>query len=171
MTTKFPADAQLLIDQAICNLWDKKYPKPDLEPLGAWLESDGWDYVVDGIFSPYFHIEKVKDYFSDESLIDYGYAVATSEITDKLRIEFARHKIDYLLSESMDSVHIIEIESMDMPPAVLCILMYYHGQGGAFFDFIGVDFSAEDFVNSIKNEIILDHEFLTDSKILEFWLK
>lgn len=171
MANKFPPNLRTLLDQAICNLWDKNCPQPDLSPLGDWLEVDGWDFVVDGIFSPYFHIERAKEFFSDEALLDYGYAVEISTITDEIRLEFARHKIDYLLNDSMDSMHVIEIESTKMPPAVLCILMYYHGQGGAFFNAISVDFSAEDYVDSMKNEIILDQQYLTDSQILKYWVK
>ena len=171
MTNKIPTNLRPLVDQAICNLWDKNCPLPDLSPLGEWLEVDGWDYVVDGIFSPYFHMDVLKDFLSDEMLMDYGYVVDAIEITDAIRVEFARQKIDYLITESMDSMHVIELESKSMPPAVLCILMYYHGQGGAFFNSIDVDFSAEDYVNSIKDEIVLDHHYITDQQILEAWMK
>jgi len=171
MTKKIPANLRPLVDQAICNLWDKNCPLPDLSPLGDWLEVDGWDYVVDGIYSPYADMDALKEFLSDEMLIEYDYAAHASEITDAIRLEFARQKIDHLLTESMDSMHVIELESKSMPPAVLCVLMYYHGQGGAFFNSIDVDFSAEDYIESFKEDIILDQHSLSDQQILSAWMK
>jgi hypothetical protein len=171
MTKKFPANLRSLVDQAICNLWDKNCPLPDLSPLGEWLEVDGWDYVVDGIYSSYADMEVLKEFLCDEMLIEYDYTAHTSEITDAIRLEFARQKIDHLLSESMDSMHVIELESENMPPAVLCILMYYHGQGGASFYSIDVDFSAEDYIESFKEDIILYQHNLSDQQILSAWMK
>ena len=171
MTNKIPTNLRPLVDQAICNLWDKNYPLPDLSPLGDWLEVDGWDYVVDGIYSPYVDMEALKEFLSDEMLIEYDYVEYASEITDAIRLEFARQKIDHLLTESMYSMHVIELESKHMPPAVLCVLMYYHGQGGAFFNSIDVDFSAEDYINLVKDDIILYQHYITDSQLLEAWAK
>ena len=85
MTKKFPANLRSLVDQAICNLWDKNCPLPDLSPLGEWLEVDGWDYVVDGIYSSYADMEVLKEFLSDEMLIEYDYAAHTSEITDAIK--------------------------------------------------------------------------------------
>jgi hypothetical protein len=71
----------------------------------------------------------------------------------------------------MDSMHVIELESKKMPPAVICILMYFHPQGGAFFDPIKVDFTVEDYLDSIKDDIILDKDHLSDQLILQAWVK
>ena len=173
MTAKFPVELRPLVDQAIFHLWDINYPRPDLTPLSDWLGigSDGWDYVVDGLISPYIYIDEAKEFFSDEMLIEYDYVEYASEITDAIRLEFARQKIDHLLTESMYSMHVIELESKHMPPAVLCVLMYYHGQGGAFFNSIDVDFSAEDYINLVKDDIILYQHYITDSQLLEAWAK
>jgi hypothetical protein len=172
MTAKFPIQLRPIIEQAICHLWDKNFPCPDLTPVGDWLglANDGWDYVVDGLFSSYFHIENIKEFFSDEMLIDYGYVVNSTDINNEIRIKCARDRINYLLSESMDSMHVINLESKKMPPAVLCILMYHHGQGGAYFNSIKVDFSVEDYIDSIKGDIILGQNYLSDQQILQNWI-
>ena len=173
MTAKFPVELRPLVDQAIFHLWDIKYPRPDLTPLSDWLGigSDGWDYVVDGLISPYIYIDEAKEFFSDEMLIDYGYEVEPPDITDAIRLTFARERIEHLISVSMDSMHVIELESKKMPPAVICILMYFHPQGGAFFDPIKVDFTVEDYLDSTKDDIILDKDQLSDQLILQAWVK
>lgn len=173
MTAKFPVELRPLVDQAIFHLWDKKYPRPDLTPLGDWLGlgSEGWDYVVSGLFSPYVHIEDTKEFFSDEMLIEYGYAVNLSDITDEIRLKCACQRIDSLISGSLDSMHVIELESEKMPPAVICILMYYHPQGGAYFTSIDIDFSVEDYIDSIKDDIILGQDYFSHQQILKAWVK
>jgi len=171
MTAKFPIELRHLLDQAICNLWDKNYPRPDLTSVCDWLERDGWDYVLGGFFSSYIYIKNANDYFFDGMLIENDYVVDEADVTDEIRLAFARQKINYLISESGDSLHVIELESEKMPPAVLCILMSYNLQDGDDFTSIDVDFSVEDYLESIRDDVILGQEYLSDQQILQTWLK
>jgi hypothetical protein len=87
------------------------------------------------------------------------------------RLIFARGQIEYLLSTSMDSFHSIPIEMKRMPPAEICFTMYFHGQGGATFYGIEVTHSAQDYIESLKGEFILDANDLSDMKFLDLWKK
>ena len=58
-----------------------------------------------------------------------------------------------------------------MSPAALCILMYYHPQGGAEFGSLEVCHSIEDYLESFKGDIIMDANDLSDREILRLWRK
>ena len=171
MTTIFPPKLQKILDKAVLHLWDKAIPLPDLSSLEEWLETDGWDDVVSGIQGSYIHLSEALEFFNDEVLIEYVDIDQQLRITNDDRISFARNHMEFKISESMDSFHSIAFETKKMPPAVLCITMYYHGQGGAEFHDISVCHSTEDYLQDCCGEIIMDPNDLSDLKIIEMWKK
>lgn len=171
MATKFPKKFQLLIDDAICHLWDPKYPEPDLQLLTEFLEDEAWDDLVMGILGGYIDRDRLIEFLDDSIFMDYEYVDEKTGITDQDRINFARGRLQYLLDESMYSIHAFEVESKSMPPASLCIMMYYHGQGGATYYDISVWHSYDEYLAIQKPEIIMEQGDISDDEILKLWKK
>jgi len=171
MDTKLPKKVQLLIDDAIRHLWDPKFPKPDLSLLSEWLEDEAWDDVVNGIWGGYIDRDRLVELLDDATMMDYIDVDQETGITDQIRIDFARGRLDALLEETMCSIHAIDVTSKGMPPASLCIMMYYHGQGGASFYDLTVCHSIEDYLASLKPENILANGDLSDKELLKLWRK
>ena len=171
MSTKFPPNLQKSIDAAVLHLWDKRMPEPDLAQLIGWLESEGWNDVVKGLIACYVYVSEVIEVLNDETLMEFTDITERKSIINSDRILFARRHIDSLISSSMDSFHSIPISSKKFPPAELCLTMYFHPQGGADFYDICICHSAEDFVEAVKGELIMDAKDLSDKEILDLWRK
>jgi hypothetical protein len=171
MNAKFPPNVQKTLDAAVLHLWDKRRPEPDLDSLSEWLEGDGWDDVVSLSVGCCIYTDRIMDDLNDETLLEYRDIADPKKITNPQRIEFARSRIEHLISDSMDSFHAIPIESKNMPPAELCFTMYFHPQGGAYFSGISVCHSHQDYLNDCEGDFIIDANDLSDSQILTLWKK
>lgn len=177
---RFPPKVRALLNAAVLALQDPARPVPDLSPITEWLEVDGWDYVVNGQVSSYCHVDslagtndldKLLGFFNDDSLLEYTDIENYSLIKDSDRIEFARSEIARRLEESMDSVHCIPVHSTTVSPAYLCMMVYFHPQGGAFFSNLEVCHSVDDYLKPLKGDIVLDADSLSDKDILQRWHK
>ena len=171
MATKYPKKFQLLIDDAIRHLWDPKYPKPDLQSLTELLEDEAWDDLVMGILGGYIDRDSLIEFLDDSTLMDYEYVDEKTGITDQSRINFARGRLQSLLDETMCSIHTIDVESKAMPPATLCIMMYYHPLGGSSYYDISVWHTEDEYLDCLKPEIILEQGDISDVEILKLWKK
>ena len=165
---EFPPELQRILDAAVLHLWDEKNPASDLNPLKEWFEIDGWDDVIAGLVGPYVDIDSASEDFNDEVLMEEMEIVDQSTITNDNRVAFARGLITSKLLESMDSLSSIVVQTKKMPPAVLCIAHYYHGQGGVFFHDLCVCHSTEDYLR-MRDYIIINDNQLSDSKIINLW--
>ena len=169
MTLKFPVALQKKLEEAALHLWDKSYPEPDLSSMAVWLETDGWDFVVNGLYSSCIYSSVVMNDLDDETLMEHIEVTSRRKIKNSDRILFTKNHIEYLLSDSMDSLHSIPIEFRKMPPAELCFTMYYHGQGGAMFGDFQLCHSSEEFIEQFEGDIILTPDDLSDLQILNLW--
>ena len=170
-TIYFPAEIRGLLDAAVLKLWDPARPVSDLSPVADWLEADGWDHLVRGTVGSYRYVSEVAEYLDDFYLIEYTDIEDYSQIKNADRLKYARMMIADKLEECMDSIHCIPVESLSMPPAALCMVMYYHPQGGAEFGYLEVCHSIEDYLESFKGDIIMDVNSLSDREILRLWRK
>ncbi len=168
---EFPPEVRELLDAAVLALWDPARPAPDLSPITEWLEVDGWDYVVDGIVGSYCYVSELAEYLDDDNLLEYTDIERHSQIKNADRLDFARSEIASKLDDCMDSIHCIPVESPSMPPAALCMMMYYHPQGGAAFGSLEVCHSVEDYLESFKGDIVMNANDLSDRDILGLWRK
>ena len=168
---EFPRSLHKILEEAVLHLWDDNYPEPDLTPLGKWLEVDGWNEVVTGLFSSCIYASSILEDLNDENLIEYTEVANKKKIKNSDRITFARNHIEHLLSESMDSLHSITIDFEKMPPAELCFTMYYHGQGGAMFGDFELCHSPEEFIKEFDGDLITTPADLSDLQILDLWKK
>jgi hypothetical protein len=177
---EFPPEVRALLDQAVLALWDPARPDPDLNSITDWLEVEGWDYVVDGLVGAYRYVGsrtgpnylgQIVDYLNDDYLLECTDIDNYSRIKNADRIEFARSVIASSLEESMDSIHSIPVLSDTMPPADLCMMMYFHPQGGAEFSNLFVCHSIDDYLEPLKGDIAMDANSLSDRDILKLWRK
>lgn len=170
MKTNCPKPIQEVLDDLIRHLWDQNFPKPNLDSLSEWLEVDGWDDVVDGLHASYVYCDALAEFFNDRVLMDYVDLRDLESITDADRLTYARNRVEFLTQESMDSLHIIEIDSETLPPAVLGVMLYYHGQAGeASFHEIKAAFTPEDYIKSKKGVLVMGNDDLSDEEILQMW--
>lgn len=169
MKNNCPKPIQDVLDDLIRHLWDPNFPKPNIESLSDWLEVDGWDEVADGLYASYVYLDVVSEYFNDEMLMEYVDVKDMQSITDAERLTYARSRIESMVHESMDSLHIIEIDSETLPPAILGITLYYHGQGGVIFHEIKAALTPEEYIESNKGSIVMGDDDLSDEEILQMW--
>lgn len=168
---ELPLDLQALLKRAFLHLSDRSLPKVDLRPLSEWLEVEGWDDVVTGLVSSYIDSSCLLDDFNDEMLLEHSDIENASLIKASDRIAYARQRIEYLLSTSMDSVHAVPIMFEHEIQAELCFTMYYHPQGGATFGEFELHHRSEEFLERYAGEIITDPRDLSDSQIRHLWKK
>jgi hypothetical protein len=71
----------------------------------------------------------------------------------------------------MDCIHRLPIDSASMPPADLCMMMYFHPQGGASISDLMVCHSVDDYLASRDGSIVISESSLTDKKILRMWAR
>ena len=168
---EFPPEVRALLDQAVLHLWDPTRPVPDLWPIKDWLEVDGWGHVVTGLAGSYCYLNSLSDDLNDTTLLDNWDIEKKSQIKNADRIQYARSVIDSRLEESMDSIHSIPVHSDTMPPADLCMMIYFHPQGGTEFYDLMVCHSIDDYLESLKGDIVMDMNKLRDRDILRHWTK
>jgi hypothetical protein len=152
-------------------LWAPESPQPDFKPIGRWLEVEGRDLLGTSLQATCVFLDTLGWAFSDSSIVDYGWVKGISEITDHVRVEFARDKIQQALDESRISVHVIELGSDKPPPAHLCFLVDDAGPSGLDFQYLGIYSSLDNFleVNDLVAQLILDAQTPSDERILVMW--
>lgn len=167
MTTKFPKKFQALIDDAIRHLWDPNCPKPDLRPLTQWLRDQAWEDVMNGILGGYIDCQKVHGFLDDASLVAPMNVDTKTSITDTYRVNFAKGRLNALFDQSACSIHALDVASKAMPPASLCMMIQHNGVSGARFHNLVVCHCAEDYLASLKHEVVLEQGALQDEDILK----
>lgn len=171
MNDTFPLEIQTVLDAAILRLGAPESPQPDFEPVGRWLEVEGRDLLGLSLRASCVFLDGFDSIFSDSSIVDYGWVEEIGEITDQVRVEFAREMIQHALDESLISVHVIELASGKHPPADLCFLVYDNGPGGLDFQYLGIYPSVENFleVNDLGVQLVQDAQTPSDEHILAIW--
>jgi hypothetical protein len=149
---------------------------PDIERLYEWLESDGWDALIDAWVDEelVMNLEKLSSYFSDSELED-------DTITNGIRVEHARWWISKSItnSESLDdfdfkSVHSYEIKRQDGKSAIIGCTIASMGQSGDEVVWYGVFPTRREFLNRLKESgywVLQDIEAIDDATILALWQK
>jgi hypothetical protein len=154
----------------------KGTPEPDLKPLYDWYEVDGWDAVI----SAWTHEAMAFNlfYLAQNTFEDNEMAacegIEVDEITDELRISYARGRIEsgYEDEYLTPTLHSCELKRADWDSVILGCVMEIHGQGGLYLNWWGLFKTQDDFYDSIRNSgyiIESDLEGITDEQILSLW--
>lgn len=171
MQVNFPREIRKILDLEVMRLWDSSYSQQDLNPVGRWFEVEGHDWLGMSLQSSCIYLDALIEFFSDSSIIAYGWAEEMHEITDPVRLEFIRHMIQHALEASQTSVHVIEYIPSKFPPADLCFLLVDNGPGGYDFQYLDVYFSFDDFLtgNELTQQLIFAPSNLSEEQILGMW--
>ena len=169
MALEIPSDLRSLSEDVIKSLADSNKAIPDLQLLCDWLENDEWDEVVMSILGQFVYLDQIADkYFYDDCLQEY-IDIEDGEITDQIRIDFARDKIDHAISISEDSVHAIQL-SLDQSSSffLLCVING-QGQGGWEVEWGYVYQNIDELMASLDSYMLIDSKSATDKEILKLW--
>ena len=182
MTTlpALPPELWRLRDAAIEHVLNDAPLPPDFERLHEWFEVDGWDAVVaawdDGDEMALKFDDFVNQYLSDNDIRDWEGLDESDPITDAMRIEFFRARIDWIISGNneyiMPSVHSCKVERGDGKSAVIGYTVEIHGQGGPVLVYQGVCLTREAFDEHLRKSgfrLCREVETLDDAGILDVW--
>jgi hypothetical protein len=177
---EFPRSLQKILEEGVLHLWDDNYPKPDLTPLGEWLEVDGWDDLLAAWTNEDVALN-LKEWanfkFSDSSLRDDEGIDDSVAITDQMRVDYARAAISDAVEQSdgydSPSVHSFPIERKDGKQAILGCTVEIHGQTGPVPQWHGVFADKEAYYGYLRETGFLLHsnvDEISDAEILSFWV-
>jgi hypothetical protein len=169
MSLEIPSDLQALSADVIESLADSNKALPDLQPLHVWLENDGWDEVVMSILGQIVYLDHIASIFFYDSCLKEHIDISQDEITDQIRVDFARKKIDYAISISEDSVHAIHL-SLDQSSSffLLCVING-QGQGGWEVEWGYAYQNIDELMGYLGNYILIDSKSATEKEILKLW--
>ena len=180
-TIKIPENIQRICDHLIENAESKTFSNNDLIELQNWLETDGWDDLV----APWRLDELAlnlnewdAETLSDFSLRDFEGLDESELITNEIRVNFARERIQDEIENgdglSNPSVIAYEIKNINGKSAILGCTVEIHGQLGPETHWHGLFVTKEEFYEHLKNrDFIIQSEVekMSDSKILDLWKK
>lgn len=162
---------------AVINHLVSNSPLPvGIEELQDWLEVEG-DLIDSWINEDVVFCLKLyaNDYFTDKYLIDDAGLDNSENITDQLRLDFARSKISKTLQDegsSNPSVHGFQIHNQNGQKAILGSTVEVRGQTGNFFEWHGVFRTNEDFLSHLRSTgfvLYSEANQITDKQILSLW--
>jgi hypothetical protein len=169
MALEIQSDLQSLSAKVIESLADSNKAMPDLQPLHDWLENDEWDEIVMSILGQFVYLDHIADtFFYDACLRDY-IDIDEDEITDQIRIDFAREKIDYAISISEDSVHAIHLYLDQSSSFYLLCVINGQGQGGWEVEWGYVYKTIDELMASFDNYLLIDNHSASDTDIIKLW--
>ena len=184
MTTQLPnlpEELWEIRDAAVEHVLTNAPLPPDIERLYEWLEGDGWDSLVDAWVDDecVMNLEVLSSSFSDSELSDVKGLEPGDEITDKIRVEYAREWISEFYSRDDDlytekSVHSYEIKRQDGKSAIIGCTSSGAGQSGHDVFWYGMFPTRQEFLNELKEHgfwLSRDIKTIDDATILALWQK
>jgi hypothetical protein len=178
---KIPESIQRICDYLIENAASKTFSNNDLIELQKWLEADGWDDL-----SAPWRLDTLAlnlnewdiETLSDSSLCDFEGLDESELITDEIRVNFARERIQDEIEngDGLTNPSIIDykIENADKKSVILGCTVEIHGQLGPEIHWHGVFENKDKFYEYIRNNnyiIQSEVEEMSDSIILGLWKK
>lgn len=169
MSIQIPSNLRELSADVIKSLADSNMAMPDLQALHVWLENEGWDEVVMSILGQFVYLDHIADRFFYDSCLKEYIDIGQDEITDQIRVDFAREKIDYAISISEDSIHAIHL-SLDQSSSffLLCVING-QGQGGWDIEWGYVFQNIDELMASLDTHMLIDTKSATNEELLKLW--
>jgi hypothetical protein len=169
MATDLPKSLKKLAREAVESLLDESLPTPDLEPLHVWFEENRWDQIVMSVQGPYAYLDTIAgDLFNDESIREHSDS-DDLEITDEMRVSFARGFIDSRLDQSDDFVHAVELKVPSLPAAYLDCVVIGQGQGGWSLEWGSIYKTVQELLEAYSDALVGGSASVSDEKILALW--
>lgn len=177
---QLPPDIMEIGEQAIAHALTGSPIPEKFIALEEWLESEGWDFLVGpGCVQDYgFNLSDLSYWrFDDKELACEKEIEDFSQITNDMRVNFARELVEEAASELDDticpSIHCVDIEFNEKSAVIGCLLEI-HGQGGPAPSWQGIYRNREEFIKTIRSNgiVLLDQIYLIqDQEILTLWKK
>jgi len=171
MAIEIPESLRKLAEDTIKSVFDKNFPAPDLKPLHDWFEDDGWDEVVMSTQGGCVDLKNLaEDHFHDESVRE-ALDSDDEEITDHMRLSFARAFIDEQVEEARDSINPVELKVPSLPSVYLDCFIRDQGQGGWTVEWGPVFQNIQELFESYRHILVMDSNDVSDEEILRLWTK
>ena len=172
-----PEHLQSIAEKVIAHIYSGSSIPEGIDELTDWFEDEGWDELV-GAWSDE-HIALKLQYlaeskFNDSELV--GYEDVEGQVTDDLRLEFARKRINEAFESgdgySCPSVHTVQLVNEQDKTVFLGWLVEVHGQLGHSPTYYGIYADRDQFYQELRRDDFLfwhEKESLTDQQILKLW--
>ena len=167
MAIEIPEALQGLASAVVKKSFRKNLPKPDLTPLQDWFEAAGWDEVVMSEQGGCVDLHNISSNWFDDENVDLE--EGEEKITDKMRLAFARERIDFELDNYEVAVHAVELKVPDLPPVFLECVITTQEPGGWKVEWGRVFKTVDELLASYDEMLIMESTAVSDSKILKLW--
>jgi len=169
MAIEIPESLRKLAEDTIKSVFDKNFPAPDQKPLHDWYEDDGWDDVVMSIQGGCVDLKSLaSDYFHDYEITD-DLGSEDIEITDQMRLSYARSLLAKRLEESDDGIQAVELKVSSLPSVFLDCFIHGQGQYGDEVYWGKAYKSAQEVLDIYKNNWVMDSRDVSDEDLLKLW--
>ena len=169
MSLQIPSNLRELSAGVIESLANSNMAMPDLHPFHLWLENEGWDEVVMSILGQFVYLDHIADRFFYDSCLKEYVDIGRDEITDQIRVDFAREKIDYSISISEDSIHAIHLSLDESSSFFLLCVINGQGQGGWDIEWGYVFQTIQELIASLDTHMLIDSKSVTNEELLKLW--
>ncbi len=174
-----PQELELIRDEVIELAIGRADTQPsELEKLLAWLETDGWEVLIEPVDKDTYAVDTAylaNLYFSDHHL-EAWWGIDATAINDALRLKFARERISHVFDDEagvVKSICAAYFENDNEEAAFIGAYLEFQDQGGAVPYWLGIFREYENFLDSIKeseNLVLLeDCPNLTDEELIKLW--
>jgi hypothetical protein len=169
MAIEIPESLRTLAEDTIKSVFDKNFPAPDLKPLHDWYEDDGWDEVVMSTQGGCVDLKSLAaDYFHDYEITD-DLGSEDIEITDQMRLSYARALLENRVEESEDGIQAVELRVPSLPSVFLDCFIKGQGQGGWEVCWGATYKSVQELLDSYKNIWVTVSRDVSDEDLLKLW--
>ena len=174
-----PEHLQSIAEKVIAHIYSGSSIPEGIDELTDWFEDEGWDELV-GAWSDE-HIALKLQYlaeskFNDSELV--GYEDVEGQVTDDLRLEFARKRINEAFESgdgySCPSVHTVQLVNEQDKTVFLGWLVEVHGQLGHSPTYYGIYADRDQFYKELREDGYLfcdEIDDLRNEQVLKVWEK
>lgn len=166
-------------DAAVEHVLSNSLLPSGLGELQEWLATDGWDDLLAAWINEDVALN-LKDWatyeLTDSSLRDTEGLEASVDITDQMRVDYARSAISNAIEQcdgcDSPSIHSFPIQRDDGERAILGCTVEIHGQSGPVQKWHGVFAGEEAFYRYLRESGFLLHseaDKIGDAEILLLW--
>lgn len=174
---QLPAHFSEAVAEILAHHFSATAPASELFQLQQWLEDDGRDVLVEHYADAMaLDLDSLAGHlFADSEIWSYGdFEDDEQEVTDQLRLEFARRRIAEAF-DRWDEMHApalvcFPLQDEQARVAFLCCRLDFQGQLGDKVTWLGVYSSQQSFYDTLPScRLFLSPDLISDRDILKGW--
>jgi hypothetical protein len=166
-------DFQAIYDDAIAFLHKEILSEPGWKGISYLFENERYGEVLNGLICSMIYLEGIAESeFTDEYMSEY--LDEGEKITNKKRVEFARHRISEAFEDynyHAFSLHKVKIQSKKRKAILGFSVSGPGGQYGFDIECIGVFADETSLLKKFKKNFFTYDSKISDSRILRLWKK